>query len=120
MFASHSSTLVVSIMTIVTFMVNINNLRVVSNDTGAEVDLLVFFLTVGSYDILALLKVGDIYNDIILNITFLVFFFLWFLLALFLILVVTMRTTVVMMANMTLDQLRISSAIHKSGGKEDD
>merc|ERR1739838_267829 len=45
------------------------------------------------YNILTLLNVGDIYHNIILNMTFLMFLLLGFFVALMVLLVMTLRTT---------------------------
>merc|ERR1712189_15693 len=77
-----SSTLVVvSTMTIVIFVVLTNNSGVMSNDTRVMVAGLLFFMTIGSGDILALFDVGDINNYFIVNITFFVLLFLWYFVA---------------------------------------
>merc|ERR1712071_528516 len=69
------------------------------------------------YNILTLLNVGDIYHNIILNMTFLMFLLLWFLVALMFLLVMTMRTTA--LTNMAWLILRSGSAVYKTGGQEE-
>ena len=101
-------------MTIV-LMVNINNLRVSSNNVRIVVDLLMLFLAVSDYKIFALLSVSDIHHNIIVNIALLVVLLFGDFVALVVLLVMAVRTTVVSMAIS-----RISSAVHKSGGQEDD
>ena len=101
-------------MTIV-LMVNINNLRVSSNNVRIVVDLLMLFLTVSDYKIFALLSVCDIHHNIIVNIALLMVLLFGDLVALVVLLVMAVRTTVVSMAISW-----ISSAVHKSGGQEDD
>ena len=111
---SLSSTLVVSTIPMA-FMVNINNLRVMSNNMGAVVDLLVFFLTMGSNNIFTFLNVGNIYNNIILNMTFIMLRLLGDLVALMVLLVLTMRTTGVTMTS----SIRRCSAKDKRGREEE-
>merc|ERR1719317_1806006 len=65
MTSSISITLVVSTVA-VTRMVNTNNLRVMANNMGAVVNLLVFFLTMSSDNIFTFFNIGDIHNNIIL------------------------------------------------------
>merc|ERR1711970_902551 len=81
-----SSTLVVTSMTIssvaIGFMMSVDNLRLSSNNVRIVIDLFMFFLTMGDYNILALLNIGNIYNNIIINITFLMFLLFGFLVAL--------------------------------------
>jgi len=101
-------------MTIV-LMVNINNLRVSSNNVRIVVDLLMLFLAVSDYKIFALLSVSDIHHNIIVNIALFVVLLFGDLVALVVLLVMAVRTTVVSMAISG-----ISSAVHKSGGQEDD
>merc|ERR1719228_2485188 len=94
-----SGTLVVTSMTIssmaIVFMVSINNLRLSSNNVRIVIDLLVFFLTMSNYNILALLNIGNINNNIIINITFLMFLLFRDLVAVVFLLVMTMRTIVI-------------------------
>merc|ERR1719431_1410514 len=68
-----SGTLVV--ITSIGFMMSINNVRVV-------VDLFMLLITMCDDNILALLNIGNIYNNIIVNITFFMFLLLGFLVAL--------------------------------------
>merc|ERR1719228_2242705 len=59
-----------------------DNLGVVTNDSGAMVDLFVCLLTVLGHNILALLNVGCVNNDIIFFMAFLSLVLDWFLVAL--------------------------------------
>merc|ERR1719153_1943221 len=112
------STLVVTSMTIspmtIGFMVSVNNLRLSTNNVRIVIDLFMFFLAVGNYNILALFNIGYIYNNIIIHMTFLMMLLLGNLVALVIFLVMTMRTIVISMT-----KPRISSTIHKSGGQKD-
>merc|ERR1719228_1665044 len=91
-----------------------NNLRVMINNTSAMMTSLMFFFTMSNYNILTLLNIGNIYNNIIINVAFFMFLLFGFLVALMFLLVMTMRTIVISMAIP-----RIGSTIHKSGGQED-
>merc|ERR1719244_1618248 len=71
MATSLSFTLVVS--TIMATMMDSNNLRVMTNDVGAVVDLLVFLLTMSSDYMFTLFNVSDIHNNIIFNMAFIMF-----------------------------------------------
>merc|ERR1719153_2260221 len=112
-----SRTLVVTSMTIssvaIGFMVSIDNLRLSSDNVRIVIDLFMFFLTVSNYNILALLNIGNIYNNIIIHMTFLMFLLFRDLVAVVVFLVMTMRTIVISMAIP-----RIGSTIHKSGREE--
>merc|ERR1711970_794836 len=107
------STLVITPMTI-GFMVSVNNLRLSTNNVRIVVNLFMFFLTMSDYNILALFNISNIYNDIIIHMTFLMMLLLGNLVTLVIFLVMTMRTIVISMT-----KPRISSTIHKSGGQED-
>merc|ERR1712215_113006 len=102
------------VISAIVFMLSINNLRFSFNNMRIVVHLFMFFLTMSNYNILALLNIGNIYNNVIINITFLMFLLFGFLVALMFLLVMTMRTIVISMAIP-----RIGSTIHKSGGQED-
>ena len=81
----------------------------------AVVDLLVFFLAMGSHNIFTFLNVGNIYNNIILNMTFIMLRLLGDLVALMVLLVLTMRTTGVTMTS----SIRRGSAKDKRGREEE-
>ena len=67
-------------------------------------------------NILTLLNIGYIYNNIIVNITFFMFLLLGFLVALVILLVMTMRTIMLLVLNMSMVFMAwMSSSIHKSG-----
>merc|ERR1712055_449377 len=67
--------LVIIIMTIVIFMIFTHNPRIMSNNTRMMIIGFLFFMTISSCNILTLLNVGYIYNNFIINITFLMFLF---------------------------------------------
>ena len=101
----------------------IHNLGVMANNVRVMVHLLMLFFAMCDYDILTLLNVGDINNNIVLNVTFLMMLLLGSLVALMILLVMTMRTTVVThMARLCLSVALHwrDSAIHKSRGQEED
>ena len=114
-----SSTLVVvSTMTIVIFVVLTNNSGVMSNDTRVMVAGLLFFMTIGSGDILALFDVGDINNYFIVNITFFVLLLLWYFVALLVLFVVTMRTIVLLVFNVSIIMASIGSTENEGRREE--
>ena len=71
-------------------MILINNSGIMSNNTRMVITRLLFFMTISLGNILTLLNIGDIYNDFIINITFLTF--LGDIVALLVLIVMTMRT----------------------------
>ena len=91
-----SSTLVIPAMAM-TSMMNTNNLRVMSDNMGAVVNLLVLLLTMSSDNIFTFLNVGNIYDNIILDMTFVMGRLLGDLVAVMVLLVVALRTTGVAM-----------------------
>merc|ERR1712215_53499 len=104
-------------MTIVIFMIFTHNPRIMSNNTRMMEVSILFFMTISSCNILTLLHIGNIYNNFIINITFLMFLFFGDLMALLVLLVMTVRTLMMLILNMTL-MARLSSTIHKSGGQD--
>merc|ERR1719500_2223065 len=102
-------------------MILINNSGIMSNNTRMVITRLLFFMTISLGNILTLLDIGDIYNDFIINKTFLMFLFLGDLVAPLVLLVVAMRTIMLLILNMSMVIMaRISSTIHKSGRQEGD
>merc|ERR1711891_56784 len=62
---------------------------------------------------------GVIYNNFIINITFFMFLFFWDLVALLVLLVITMRTIMLLILNMSMVTMaRISCTRHKSNRQE--
>merc|ERR1712014_406673 len=84
-----------------------------ANYLGMMVHLLVFFFTVSYIDIFTFFNVCCIKNDFIINITFLMFIMPWDFVTFLFLLVMTMRTLMMLILNMTL-MSRLSSTIHKS------
>ena len=112
MASSISITLVVSTIA-VTRMVNTNNLRVMANNMGAVVNLLVFLLTMSSDNIFTFFNIGDIHNNIILYMALIMLRLLGNLVALVVLLVMAVRTTGVAMASM-------ASSTKDSRGREEE
>merc|ERR1712029_1020131 len=110
--ASLSSTLV-----IVIGMVLINNSGVMSNNTRMKIAGLLFLMAVGSCDILTLLDIGDINYYFIIDKAFFMFLFFWNFVTLLVFLVMTMRTIMLLVLDVTIVLTRIGSTIHK-GGRE--
>merc|ERR1719244_694811 len=95
--ASLSGTLVIVIC-----MVFVNNPGVMSNNTGMKIAGLLFLMTVGSCDILTLLDIGDINNYFIINKAFFMFLFFGDFVTLLVFLVMTMRTIVLLVLNVSI------------------
>ena len=97
-------------------MVFINNPGVVSNNTRMVITRLLLLMAVGLGDILTLLNISNIYNDFIINIAFFMLLLLWDFVALLVLLVMTMRTIMLLVLNMSMVFMAwMSSSIHKSG-----
>merc|ERR1711875_123158 len=117
-----SSTLVVSTMPIVIWVVLANNLGIMTNNVRVVINLLVFFLAMCDDNILTLLNLSHINNNIILNMAFLMVLLFGCLVALVILLVLAMRTTVVtntasICFSLSLD--RRDCAMNKDRGEED-
>merc|ERR1719342_1914001 len=110
--ASLSSTLVIVIS-----MVFINNSGVMSNNTRMMIAGLLFLMAVGSCDILTLFNIGDINNYFIINKAFFMFLFFGDFVTLLVFLVMTMRTIMLLILNVTIVLPRLGSTIYK-GGRE--
>merc|ERR1719431_1922229 len=76
---------------------SINNFRLSFDNVRVVVDLFMLLITMCDDNILALLNIGNIYNNIIVNITFFIFLLLGFLVALLVLLVMAVRTIMVSM-----------------------
>ena len=98
-------------------MGGINNLRLPPDDVGVVVDLFVLFSAMGDHNILALLNIGDIYNDVIVYMTLLVLLLLRSLVTLVVLLIVTMRTIMISMAEVM--TTRVGSTIDERSREED-
>merc|ERR1712112_22294 len=110
--ASLSSTLV-----IVIGMVLVNNSGVMSNNTRMKIAGLLFLMAVGSCDILTLLNIGDIHNYFIIDKAFFMLLFLGDFVTLSVFLVMTVRTIMLLVLNVTIVLTRLGSTVHK-GGRE--
>merc|ERR1719147_494415 len=112
--ASLSSTLV-----IVIGMVLVNNSGVMSNNTRMKIAGLLFLMAVSSCDILTLLNIGNINNYFIIDKAFFMLLFLGDFVTLLVFLVMTMRTIMLLVLDVTVVLTRIGSTVHKSGREED-
>merc|ERR1719315_573477 len=106
--ASLSSTLM-----IVIGMVFVNNSGVMSNNTRMMIAGLLFLMAVGSCDILTLLNISDINNYFIINKAFFMLLFLGDFVTLLVFLVMTMRTIMLLILDMSVVLTRLGSAVHK-------
>merc|ERR1719304_114483 len=110
--ASFSSTLV-----IVIGMVLVNNSGVMSNNTRMKITRLLFLMAVGSCDILAFLNIGNINNYFIINKAFFMLLLLGDFVTLLVFLVMTVRTIMLLVLDVTVVLTRLGSTVHK-GGRE--
>merc|ERR1711970_735623 len=106
--ASLSSTLV-----IVIGVVLINNPGIMSNNTRMKIAGLLFLMAIGSCDILTLLNIGDINDYFIIDKAFFMLLFLGDFVTLLVFLVMTMRTIMLLILNVTVVLTRLGSAVHK-------
>merc|ERR1711942_434773 len=105
-----------------TLVVSTNNLGIMTNNVRVVINLLVFFLAMCDDNILTLLNLSHINNNIILYMTLLMMLLFGCLVALVILLVLTMRTTVVtntagICFSLSLD--RRDCAMSKDRGEED-
>merc|ERR1719244_2062603 len=107
--ASLSSTLM-----IVIGMVFVNNSGVMSNNTRMVIAGLLFLMAVGSCDILTLLNIGDINDYFIIDKAFFMLLFLGDFVTLLVFLVMTMRTIMLLVLDMTIVLTWPGSTIHKA------
>merc|ERR1719347_2432584 len=112
MTSSISITLVITSIAM-TSMVNTDNLRVMANNMGAVVNLLVFFLAMSSDNIFTLFNISHIHNNIILYVALIVLRLLGDHVALVVLLVMAVWTTGVSMASM-------ASCTKHSRGREEE
>merc|ERR1719357_13416 len=112
--ASLSSTLMIVIS-----MVLVNNSGVMSNNTRMKIAGLLFLMAVGSCDILTLLNIGDINDYFIINKAFFMFLLLWYFVTLLVFLIMTMRTIMLLVLDVTIVLTRLGSTIHKCGRKKE-
>ena len=105
--ASLSSTLV-----IVIGMVLVNNSGVMSNNTRMKIAGLLFLMAVGSCDILTLLDIGDINYYFIIDKALFMFLFFGNFVTLLVFLVMTMRTIMLLILNVTIVLPKLGSTIY--------
>merc|ERR1719309_487064 len=108
--ASLSGTLVIVIS-----MVFVNNSGVMSNNTRMKIAGLLFLMAVGSCDILTLLNIGDINNYFIIDKAFFMFLFFGDFVTLLVFLVMTMRTIMLLVLDVTIVLTRLGSTVYKCG-----
>merc|ERR1719244_515107 len=108
--ASLSSTLM-----IVIGMVFVNNSGVMSNNTRMVIAGLLFLMAVGSCDILTLLNIGDINDYFIIDKAFFMLLFLGDFVTLLVFLVMTMRTIMLLILDMSVVLTRLGSTVYKCG-----
>merc|ERR1719244_2344656 len=108
--ASLSSTLM-----IVIGIVFVNNSGVMSNNTRMVIAGLLFLMAVGSWDILTLLNIGDINDYFIIDKAFFMLLFLGDFVTLLVFLVMTMRTIMLLILDMSVVLTRLGSTVYKCG-----
>merc|ERR1712215_479432 len=106
-------------LVIVISMVLINNPGVMSNNTRMKIAGLLFLMAVGSCDILTLLNIGDINDYFIINKAFFMLFLLWNFVTLLIFLVMTMRTIMLLILDVTVVLTRLGSTVHKCGREKE-
>merc|ERR1719309_145243 len=106
-------------LVVVIGMVFINNPGVMSNNTRMVIARLLFLMAVGSCDILTLLNIGDINNYFIINKAFFMFLLLGDFVTLLIFLVMTMRTIMLLILDVTIVLTRLGSTVHNCGREED-
>merc|ERR1712112_234755 len=104
---------------IVIGMVFVNNSGVMSNNTRMKIAGLLFLMAVGSCDILALLNIGDINNYFIIDKAFFMFLLLGDFVTLLVFLVMTVRTIMLLVLDVTVVLTRLGSTVDKCGREED-
>merc|ERR1712029_454212 len=108
-----------STLMIVIGMVLVNNSGVMSNNTRMKIAGLLFLMAVGSCDILTLLDIGDINYYFIIDKAFFMFLFFGNFVTLLVFLVMTMRTIMLLILDVTIVLTRIGSTVHNCGREED-
>merc|ERR1719244_1921083 len=106
-------------LAIVNSMVFVNNSGVMSNNARMKIAGLLFLMAVGSCDILTLLNIGDINNYFIINKAFFMFLLLGDFVTLLVFLVMTMRTIMLLILDVTVVLTRLGSTVHNCGREED-
>merc|ERR1719342_1234935 len=112
--ASLSGTLVIVIS-----MVLINNSGVMSNNARMMIAGLLLLMAVGSCDILTLLNIGDINNYFIINKAFFMLLLLGDFVTLLVFLVMTVRTIMLLVLDVTIVLTRLGSSKCQCDRKED-
>merc|ERR1719419_1138158 len=112
--ASLGSTLVIVIS-----MVLVNNSGVMSNNTRMMVTGLLFLMAVGSCDILAFLNIGNINNYFIIDKALFMLLLLGDFVTLLVFLVMTVRTIMLLVLDVTVVLTRLGSTVDKCGREED-
>merc|ERR1719244_2460876 len=108
-----------STLMIVISMVFVNNSGVMSNNTRMMIAGLLFLMAVGSCDILTLFNIGDINNYFIINKAFFMLLLLWDFMTLLVFLVMTMRTIMLLVLDVTVVLTRLGSTVHKCGREKE-
>merc|ERR1719309_40078 len=108
-----------STLVIVIGMVFINNSGVMSNNTRMMIAGLLLLMAVGSCDILTLFNIGDINDYFIINKAFFMFLLLGDFVTLLVFLVMTMRTIMLLVLDVTVVLTRLGSTVHNCGREED-
>merc|ERR1719481_408011 len=106
-----------STLMIVIGMVLVNHPGVMSNNTRMKIAGLLFLMAVGSCDILTLLNIGDINYYFIIDKAFFMFLFFGNFVTLLVFLVMTMRTIMLLILDVSVVLTRLGSTIYK-GGRE--
>merc|ERR1719419_779608 len=104
-------------LVIVIGMVFIDNSGVMSNNTRMKIAGLLFLMTIRSCDVLTFLNVSDVNNYFIINKAFFMFLFFGDFVTLLVFLVMTMRTIMLLILDVTIVLPRLGSTIYK-GGRE--
>merc|ERR1719369_1744657 len=104
-----------STLMIVIGMVFVNNSGVMSNNTRMMIAGLLFLMAVGSCDILTLLNISDFNNYFIIDKAFFMLLFLGDFVTLLVFLVMTMRTIMLLILDMSVVLTRLGSTVYKCG-----
>merc|ERR1711872_525680 len=106
-----------STLMIVIGMVLINNSGVMSNNTRMKIAGLLFLMTIGSCDILTFLNISDINNYFIIDKALFMLLFLGDFVTLLVFLVMTVRTIMLLILDVSIVLTWLGSTVHK-GGRE--
>merc|ERR1719309_1265351 len=108
-----------SALMIVIGMVFINNPGVMSNNTRMMIAGLLFLMAVGSCYILTLLNIGDSNNYFIIDKALFMLLFLGDFVTLLVFLVMTMRTIMLLILDMSVVLTRLGSTVYKCGREKE-